>query len=263
MERATRKKGSTSSKHRSCFRFLAIAWYLLLATGLSLVTGCATSGKAKVDPVVPNSAAEKANLEPAAVTEQAPPKPAGPSVMHLSDGREGFVIKEQSGLDGEMRAEFEQGTAMIKDAKYGQAVEVLEKLIAKAPGLTAPRINVAIAYGQLQKPEQAEQHLKKALEVVPGHPLASNEYGLLLRKGGRFAESRKIYEDSIAVFPEYYPVHKNLGILCDLYLRDSTCAIEQYQIYASAVPKDLQVKVWLADLQSRGHQVASLKLPGE
>jgi len=114
--------------------------------------------------------------------------------------------------------------------------------------------------GEQAQPEQAEQHLKKALASIPGHPVASNEYGLLLRKAGRFAESRQIYEKSLAAFPEYYPIHKNLGILCDLYLNDSACAAEHYEIYGKAMPKDQQVKLWLADLKTRpGHKIASLK----
>jgi len=128
---------------------------------------------------------------------------------------------------------------------------LLEKVIAQWPVMTAPHINVAIAYGRIDKPEQAEQHLKKALESIPGHPVASNEYGLLLRKAGRFAESRQIYEKSLAAFPEYYPIHKNLGILCDLYLKDSACAVEHYEIYSKAMPKDEKVKLWLADLHTR------------
>lgn len=224
-----------------------VAGYLLLAVGLSLVAGCATAGKAKAK-------VEPAQPAPAAAAEPAPTLtslPTGPSVVHFTNGREGFLITEPPGMDVQSRADFDRSSAMIKDAKYDKAIELLEKVIAQSPEMTAPRINAAIAYRRINKPEQAEQHLKKALESIPGHPVASNEYGLLLRKAGRFAESRQVYEKSLAAFPEYHPIHKNLAILCDLYLKDLACAVEHYEIYGQAMPKDEQVKLWLADLQTR------------
>ncbi len=224
---------------------VTIAGYLLLAISLALLAGCATAGKGKVAP---------AEAAPAAAAKPSPPLPTGPSVVHFTDGREGFLITEPSRMDVKLRAEFDQASAMIKEAKYDKATLLLEKVIAQSPEMTAPRINLAIAYRQINKPEQAEQHLKKALELIPGHPVASNEYGLLLRKAGRFAEGRAIYEKALAAFPEYHPLQKNLGILCDLYLKDSACALEHYEIYSKAVPKDEQVKLWLADLHTRsGH----------
>jgi len=229
-------------EHESRSRMVTIAGCLLLASGLSLLAGCATAGKARVEPAEP---------KPAAAAQPAPPLPTGPSVVHFTDGREGFVIKEPSGMDAQSRADFDQAGAMIREAKNDKAIELLEKVIAQSPGVTAPHINLAIAYRRIDKPEQAEQQLKKALELIPGHPVASNEYGLLLRKAGRFAESRQIYEKSLAAFPEYHPIHKNLGILCDLYLKDSACAVEHYKIYGKAMPRDGQVKLWLADLQAR------------
>ncbi len=222
-----------------------ISGYRLLAIGLLLLAGCATWGKAKVEPAEP---------APAAAAKPSSSLPTGPSVARFTDGREGFLITEPSAMDAQSRADFDKASALIKEAKYDKAIELLEKVIAKSPGMTVPHINVAIAYERINKPEQAEKHLKKALELIPGHPVASNEYGLLLRKAGRFAESRQIYEKALAAFPEYYPIHKNLGILCDLYLKDAACAIKHYEIYGKAVPKDQQVKLWLADLHNRsGH----------
>ncbi len=229
----------------SCSRIVTIAGFLLLAISLALLAGCATAGKGKVAPAEP---------APAAAAKPSPPLPTGPSVVHFTDGREGFLITEPSRMDVKLRAEFDQASAMIKEARYDKAILLLEKVIAQSPEMTAPRINLAIAYRQINKPEQAERHLKKALELIPGHPVASNEYGLLLRKAGRFAEGRAIYEKALAAFPEYHPLQKNLGILCDLYLKDSACALEHYEIYSKAVPKDDQVKLWLADLHTRsGH----------
>jgi tetratricopeptide (TPR) repeat protein len=248
MEQAPKNEAMRKREQGSCSRMVQAASYLLLGMGLSLFAGCATAGKARVEP---------AKAAPAAAAQPTPSAPAGPSVVHLTGGREGFMIRETSAMDGQLRADFEQANIMIGEGKYDRAIELLEKVIAQSPEMTAPRINVAIAYRQINQPDHAELHLLKALEIIPGHPVASNEYGLLLRKAGRFAESRLIYERALTAFPEYHPIHKNLGVLCDLYLKDLACAIEHYEIYSNSMPKDPQVKLWLADLQTRRPTVSA------
>ncbi|WP_026841964.1 tetratricopeptide repeat protein [Citrifermentans bremense] len=220
--------------------------YLLLTLGLMVLAGCATGGQA----------AKESMAAPAAVAAKPAPTPAGPSVERLTGGKEGFVIREPSNLDADARADFEKAKALLAGGEYQKSADLMEKVIAQAPALTAPRINAANAYSRLNKPELAEQHLKAALEAVPGHPAASNEYGLLLRKNGRFAEARATYEKSLAAFPEYHPLERNLAILCDLYLKDLACAQAHYESYSRATPEDKQVRLWIADLQSRNGHLA-------
>jgi len=207
---------------------------VVLVIVLSVLSGCATD----------------ANIKPAPIVQE-PALPAGPTVARLEDGREGFIITEVPQMDETSRKDFERAITMMKDQDYGQAIDILEKIIEKSPGVTAPYIDIAIAYRLIRKPEKAEEPLKAALQLVPGHPVASNEYGLLCRKAGRFADARAIYESAIARFPDYYPLHRNLGILCDLYLDDPANALEHYEIYSEAQPKDKQVKMWIADLRAR------------
>ena len=102
--------------------------YLLLAIGLLLLVGCATAGKVKVEPAKPTPAA----------AEPSPPLPTGPAVVHFTDGREGFLITEPSHMDAQLRADFDQASVMIKEAKYDKAIELLKKVIAQSPKMTRP-----------------------------------------------------------------------------------------------------------------------------
>jgi Tfp pilus assembly protein PilF len=208
------------------------AGWLALMIVLAVFSGCATTAKPTQQPVT-------------TVTNQ------GPSVARLEDGRQGFVIRENPGMDAESRDEFERAVAMMNDGKNDKAIELLTKVIERSPGVTAPYINIAVAYMRTGRLESAEQHLKTALGLVPNHPVASNEYGLLLRKAGRFKEAREIYEKAIASFPDYLPIHRNLGILCDLYLNDPECALKQFEIYSEGMPADAHVKIWIAELRMR------------
>ncbi len=201
---------------------------------LSLLAGCGAVEKIKTAPTVQESHHSKSL-----------------KVERLQDGREGFVIMENPQMDEASRRDFDRAVRMMEAEQYERAAELLEKIIEKSPGVTAPYINLAIACRHLGYTERSEEYLKAAMNLIPEHPAASNEYGQLLRRTGKFSESRAIYEKGIAGFPDYYPLHKNLGILCDLYLNDAPCALEHYEIYSRAMPEDKQVKLWIADLRLR------------
>ena len=222
----------------TCFLKIKIfAGLVVPAIALWLLAGCVTGTdvtRAKHTPVV-----------------QEVPATRGASVVRLADGRKGFVITEACSISDALRKDFTSAVAMLNDQDYVNAIDLLQKIIEQSPGVTAPYINIAIAYQNTGKTEQAEGHLKTALSLVPGHPVACNQYGLLYRKSGRFEEAREIYEKALKSFPEYYPAHRNLGILCDLYLNDPACALEHYEIYSLYMPEDSHVKMWIADLRAR------------
>jgi tetratricopeptide (TPR) repeat protein len=224
----------------SCAKVRYRAGVTILAVLLSVLAGCAVGEKG-----ASRSAAQKT-----AVTKPST-APQGPTVARLKDGREGFIITERPHLKGQTRADFRHAIAMMKGKDYDGAIALLKKVIAQSPGVTAPYIDIALAYEHIGKVAKAEKNLKTALSLVPDHPVASNEYALLLRKTGHFAEARTVYEKSLKAFPEYLPAHRNLGILCDLYLNDPKCALEQYEIYSKSKPADKQIKIWIADLRMR------------
>ncbi|MDH4233709.1 MAG: tetratricopeptide repeat protein [Gallionella sp.] len=153
-----------------------------------------------------------------------------------------------------IRADFSAAMELIKSEEYDKAIKLLNKVIAQSPGSAVPYVNLALVYKKMENLKLAEENLKLAIKIEPENPVANNEYALLYRKTGRFAEARQIYEKLLEKYPNFMMAHKNLGILCDLYMQDSGCALKHYQIYSEFMPDDGAVKIWIADIQRRSNR---------
>jgi tetratricopeptide (TPR) repeat protein len=151
----------------------------------------------------------------------------------------------------EVRTDFDAAMTHIKAEEYDAAIELLTKVVQAIPNAAVPNIDIALAYEKTGKMKQAEDSLQLALGAEADNPVANNELALLYRKTGRFAQARQLYEKILDKYPNYRMVHKNLGILCDLYMKDYECALKHYEFYSSQVQDDKAVKIWIADLQKR------------
>jgi tetratricopeptide (TPR) repeat protein len=163
----------------------------------------------------------------------------------------GIYFVENESVDLAVREDFAKAIELLQEKQYEPAIELLNEVIKGSQNNSAPYINIAIAYSMIDKPELAEKNLKQALEINPDHPVALNEYALLYRKSGRYAEAKELYEHLVLKYPEFMPARKNYGILCDLYLNDPACAVEQYEVYSEANPKDKDVKIWITTLKQK------------
>ena len=154
-------------------------------------------------------------------------------------------------VDSDVELDFNNAIELMRQDKNQQAVDVLKTVIEREQRLAAPYVNIAIAYNKLGETKEAEENLIKALKLDIGHPVANNELGLLYRKAGKFNAARVAYENAIKENPDYLPVKKNLGVLCDLYLHDYECALTQFEAYLDLDPDDKTVKIWAADVKQR------------
>ena len=154
-------------------------------------------------------------------------------------------------VDPDVELDFKSAIALMQEEKYAQAVPVLKSVIEREKRLTAPYINIAIAYNKMGDSKAAEENLISALKLDIGQPVANNELGLLYRKEGKFNAARTAYENAIKDNPQYLPAIRNLGVLCDLYLHDFQCALEQFEDYLELKPDDKTAEIWVADVKRR------------
>lgn len=163
----------------------------------------------------------------------------------------GFTITEEARISASVRTDYESALRLLEQGRHDEGVTLLEQVAVNAPQFSAPRIDLGIAYHRAGDLESAERNLLQAIGLNADHPIAHNELGIIYRKTGRFAEARQSYEAALAIYPGYHFARRNLAVLCDLYLADVACALDNYEAYMATVPEDAEASMWIADLRMR------------
>lgn len=224
-----------------------LLWAAVPAVSLCLIVGCAFTSVGD-RPAAGPSASEDA-------PDTAAPREARERTRRdypeITSDEAGFTITEQLRISGEARADYQLAMQSLEQGRYEQGIATLLEVIELEPDVTAPHIDLGIAYGKAGDLESAEAALLDALALTPNHPIANNEIGILYRKMGRFEDARASYEKALSVYPAFHYARLNLGVLCDLYLADLPCALENYEAYLQSVVEDDEVAIWVADIRSR------------
>jgi tetratricopeptide (TPR) repeat protein len=182
-----------------------------------------------------------------------PRSPGAPRAarVHIEESVAGFTIFEDARIGTDVRSDYDRGLDQLRLGNIDEGIRLLEAVADSAPQLSAPRIDLGTAWHRLGDLEEAEKHLKLALEINPEHPIALNEIGIVYRKTARFAEARQSYEAALRVYPGFHFARRNLGVLCDLYLDDLPCALENYEAYMATVNSDDEAEMWLKNVRFR------------
>ena len=182
--------------------------------------------------------------------EEAPEEPIRPARVKV-EADVGFTVTEVVSMSGAGRADYREAVRLLAQDDYAGGIALLIEVTRRAPTATAPFVDLGIAYTRMGAFEEAETSLERALASTPDHPVAHNELGIVYRKQGRFAEARQSYQRALAIYPGFHYARRNLAVLCDLYLADLECALEQYESYRQTVADDREVDIWISDIRNR------------
>lgn len=163
----------------------------------------------------------------------------------------GFTIREDVRVGLSVRSDFSRALRLLDEGRRDEGIAALEKVVEAAPQLTAAHLDLGIAYREKGDLKAAEASLVRARDLSPRHPVVYNELGIVYRHTGRFEEARKSYEKALELYPGFHFARRNLAILCDLYLADPVCALENYERYVQEIPDDEKASMWVADLRRR------------
>jgi tetratricopeptide (TPR) repeat protein len=129
---------------------------------------------------------------------------------------------------------------------------------AKSPEKIRPRFNLALALQEAGRDAEAEREYERVLARQPGHPLALNNLGNLLRARGEVRRAIPLYEDALAQAPHYFEARLNLGNAY-LDLGDPDGAAARYREVLERDPEHFAARYNLGKIhESRGEWTAAI-----
>lgn len=218
-----------------------------LALAASLLAGCATKPKPVEESTTP--AVDNVNTIRAVRQQEAAPAAAASDTAHQTTVTATPAQQQAAQLAA---PEYFAALQALKSDRLDEAMASFRAMATKYPGLSGPQVNQALIYVRQEKWDDALKSVDTALKINSRNPYAWNLRGVVLRQQGKFADSRKAYENALSIDAMYARAHFNLGVLADLYLLDQQLALDHYEKYQALQKKpDPAVNNWIADLRNR------------
>ncbi len=198
---------------------------------LELVIDAAAGAQPPVMPEPAPPAAVAGAKKPAAP----PPPPAAPPPM----------------VPLPIAVRFQQAVAAAPGAA-SQADAEFVALTAAAPTLAGAPLNHGILLSRAKQWAEAEAALSEALKRHPACAAAAAQLGVVYRELGKFAAAEEQYRHAIDIDADDARVHRNFGVLLDLYVQKPTEALAEYErALALAGGEDKQMSAWIAEIRHR------------
>ena len=146
---------------------------------------------------------------------------------------------------------FQEAVAAANGGKADQAIAEFKALAESQQALAGPALNLGILLARAQQWVAAESALTDALNRNPSAVAAADELGYVRRALGKFEDAGRAYERSLALDPDAIRVHRNSGVLLDLYLDKGAEALAHYERALAIGGEEKPLAAWVAELRQR------------
>lgn len=89
------------------------------------------------------------------------------------------------------------GAGYLRQGNPQLALEALLRALRQNPRLANAHSTIALAYDQLDEPDQAEEHYRRATQLEPGNPAAQNSYAVFLCRQNRWEDAERAFRRAI------------------------------------------------------------------
>ena len=161
------------------------------------------------------------------------------------------VTSKQPVVDPVIMKHYAGALDLMRSGHDEAAIKIFKDLIIQDDQFSGPYSNLGLLYLKQGDSAQAKSSFEKALKRNPENVTALNQLAIMSRNEGDFKEAKDRYETALSINPEHINAHINLGILCDTYLQDLSCALEHFEQYQTLNGEDPMVKNWIIDLKER------------
>jgi tetratricopeptide (TPR) repeat protein len=103
------------------------------------------------------------------------------------------------------------GNNMLSQGSSELAIQCYERALILKPRDEEIHYNMGVAYGRMNRLEDAERHYRQALEFFPDYAEAMNNLGNVLTRQKRYEEAVALFEAAIKLAPDDALAHNNLG----------------------------------------------------
>ncbi|MGH1486809.1 MAG: tetratricopeptide repeat protein [Cellvibrionaceae bacterium] len=149
-------------------------------------------------------------------------------------------------------AQYQQVLVAVEQKDWATAESLLLQMQSSYPRILSLKASLGWVYWQANKTEQAVTKLES---LIDGKALyksdAYNYLAIIYREQGSFKESETLYKQALQIWPGDAVLHKNLGILYELYLGRLPEALASYKQAQAINRGDKRLNGWVKDLERR------------